>query len=130
AADRVLDHDYVETVAARVEHTLLDTVVGGEPADVQSIDAATAQQLGKVRLLEGRVALAVRVLALVDDDVDLRLVEAWMECGAGCVPDAVSGPDRGRVDAVPPGGVGLDACKRSVVWWMPVACGDHELEVL
>src|SRR5439155_20862844 len=89
AANRILDHDHVEAPAARVEHALLDAVVGREPGDVEPVDAARPQQLAEPRVLEGGVALAAGVLTLVDHDVDLRPVEAGMELRAVRSLDAV-----------------------------------------
>ena len=71
---------------------MLDAVVGGEPADVQAVDAAVAQQLCQLGVLERRIALTPPVPALVDHEVNLVAVEARVQLGAVCPLHAVNGP--------------------------------------
>src|SRR5918996_2624477 len=128
AADRILHDGHVEALPERVEDRVLDAVVGGETRDEEPVDAALAKEIAQPRVLEAGVALAGRVLALVDDDVHLRAVEGGMKLGALGALDAVNGPDRGRVGSLPGGGIDLDAGEGPVLRRMPVARGDDEVE--
>src|SRR5207237_8904850 len=74
--------DDVEAATARVEDGVLDAVVGGEPSDVQAVDAAVAQQLCQLGVLERRIALTPPVPTLVDQDVQLVAVEACVQLRA------------------------------------------------
>src|SRR5215217_1820674 len=81
-ADRgAVDRDR-EALLDRLERRLLDAVVRREPDDRQLADPALVQQLGEVRAVEARVALGGRILALVDDDVDLRRVQRRVQLRA------------------------------------------------
>src|SRR5215203_275274 len=103
---------HAESLAQRVQRRVLHAVVGREPDDRDVVDAALAQQLLELRLLEAGVALLVLVLARVDDGVDQLLVERRMQLGARCSLDAVLGP-RAALRG-----------ERAMVGRMPVACRD------
>src|SRR5918996_4222552 len=128
AADCVLDDGHVEALPERVEDRVLDAVVGGESRHEETVDAALAEQVAQPRVLEAGVALAGRVLALVDDDVHLRAVERGVKLGAFGALDAVNGPDRGRIGALPGAGIDLDPGEGPVLRRMPVSRGDDEVE--
>ena len=74
------------------------------------------------------VALGVRILSLVDDQVQLGAIQRRMQLCPARSLNAVHGPDTGRVNALPAGGIHLHAFERAVVGRMPIAGCNHELE--
>jgi len=102
-----------------VERGVLDAVVGRQAADQQVVDGALAQQLCKIRAVEGRVTLGATIGSLVEHDVDVLALERRMQLGAGRARHAVHRPRPGRVRAD----------ERAVIGRMPVARGDDEREL-
>src|SRR4051812_24951900 len=106
----------VEALAQRVERGGAHAVVGGQPGDRDLVDPPLAQQRRQVRPVEARVALGLRVRALVDDDVDALARDRGVQLGARRSRDAVRRPRPAL------------AFERAVVGGMPVARGHDEVE--
>ena len=94
SAHGILDDGDVEALASRVEHGVLDAVVGREARDEEAVTPRSRRSSPSRRVLEAGISLAVRVLALVDHDVDLGPLQVRMELGAGRSRHAVHRPDR------------------------------------
>jgi len=124
APHRVFDDGDVETEAESVENALLHAVVGRKPGDEETVNAPLPQELVEPRVLEGRIALAVGILALVDHNVDPGSLEGGRQLGAGSPLRAMDGPNRRWVRSSPDGGVDLDAFEGAMVGGVPVASGD------
>src|SRR4029079_19730025 len=130
AAHGVLHNGDVEALPARVEDAVLDAVVGRKAGDEDSVDATLAEKVAESRVLEGRIALAVPVMSLVQDEVHLLLVEGRMKLRAGSPLATGNRPDRGRVGSAPLRRVDLHSRERAVVRAMAVARRDYEVEAV
>src|SRR5262249_22502676 len=95
--DRVSEEGHAQPGAQGIERRRLYAVLGGQPREVETIDAATVQVAREglaVRCVpvESGIPVPPGILALADNDCGGWQVEPGMERCAGSVLDAVRRP--------------------------------------